>query len=112
MKKLLILGSTGSIGINTLNVVRQFPGKFKIEALTVNTKIDLLESQVDEFNPARVVVKDKILAEELRKRLIGKCEVLSGVDGFCTAAKESEYDILVGAMVGFAGLAPTIEAVK
>ena len=112
MKKLLILGSTGSIGINTLNVVRQFPEKFKIEALTVNTKIDLLESQVDEFNPARVVVKDKILAEELRKRLIGKCEVLSGVDGFCTAAKESEYDILVGAMVGFAGLAPTIEAVK
>lgn len=112
MKKLLILGSTGSIGINTLNVVRQFPEKFKIEALTVNTKIDLLESQVDEFKPARVVVKDERSADELRKRLNGKCEVLSGVDGFCTVAKESEYDILVGAMVGFAGLAPTIEAIK
>ena len=112
MKNILILGSTGSIGINTLNVVRQFPDKFKVEALTINTRIDLLESQINEFNPRLVVVKDKIAAAELRKRVGDKCKVLSGDDGLCEAAAQCEYDILVGAMVGFAGLAPTIEAIK
>ncbi len=112
MKNILILGSTGSIGINTLNVVRQFPDKFKVEALTVNTRIDLLESQINEFNPRLVVVKDNNAAAELRKRVGDKCKVLSGDDGLCEAAAQCEYDILVGAMVGFAGLAPTIEAIK
>jgi len=112
MKNILILGSTGSIGINTLNVVRQFPDKFKVEALTVNTRIDVLESQINEFNPLLVVVKDKNAAAELRKRVGDKCKVLSGDDGLCEAASQCEYDILVGAMVGFAGLAPTIEAIK
>ena len=112
MKNILILGSTGSIGVNTLNVVRQFPDKFKVEALTVNTRIDVLESQINEFNPLLVVVKDKNAAAELRKRVGDKCKVLSGDDGLCEAASQCEYDILVGAMVGFAGLAPTIEAIK
>jgi 1-deoxy-D-xylulose-5-phosphate reductoisomerase len=112
MKNILILGSTGSIGINTLNVVRQFPDKFKVEALTVNTRIDLLESQINEFNPRLVVVKEKKAAAELRKKVGDKCKVLSGDEGLCEAAAECEYDILVGAMVGFAGLAPTIEAIK
>lgn len=112
MKNILILGSTGSIGVNTLNVVRQFPGKFKIKALTVNTRIDLLEPQIDEFNPEVVVVKDEKAAVELRKRAGDKYRVLSGIDGLRSAAAELDYDILVGAMVGFAGLAPTIEAIK
>ncbi len=112
MKKILILGSTGSIGVNSLNVIRQHPEKFKIEALTVNTRIDLLESQIKEFKPRRVVVKDEKLAEELKKKIKGECEVLSGIDGLCKAAAECDYDILIGAMVGFAGLAPTIEAIK
>ena len=112
MKKIIILGSTGSIGVNSLNVIRQYPEKFKIEALTVNTRIDLLEPQINEFKPRFVVVKDQKLAGKLREKLGGKCEVLSGIDGLCKAAAECDYDILIGAMVGFAGLAPTIEAIK
>ncbi len=112
MKQVLILGSTGSIGVNTLNVIRNFPDKFKITALTVNTKIDLLEPQIEEFNPEAVVVKDKKAAAVLRKRIGGKCEVLSGSEGLLSAASDLDYDIFVGAMVGFSGLAPAIEAVK
>lgn len=112
MKKVLILGSTGSIGVNTLNVIRQFPERFSVAALTVNTRIDLLEPQIHEFNPPVVVVKDEKLAEELRKRLTIKCEVLSSINGLRSAAANLDYDILLGAMVGFAGLAPTLEAIK
>jgi 1-deoxy-D-xylulose-5-phosphate reductoisomerase len=112
MKKVLILGSTGSIGVNTLNVIRQFPDRFSVAALTVNTRIDLLEPQIHEFKPPVVVVKDEKLAEELRKRLKIKCDVLSGIEGLISAAANLNYDILLGAMVGFAGLAPTLEAIK
>jgi 1-deoxy-D-xylulose-5-phosphate reductoisomerase len=112
MKKILILGSTGSIGINTLNVIRKFPDKFKISALTVNKRIDLLEPQIEEFNPELVVVKNKNFARELKSKINGKCEVLNGKEGLLFAAANTEYDILIGAMVGFAGLAPTIEAIK
>lgn len=112
MKKILVLGSTGSIGINTLNVIRNFPDKFQVSALTVNTRIDLLEPQIYEFKPSVVVVKDEKLAAELRRRLTFKCEVLSGIEGLIYAAAELDYDILLGAMVGFAGLAPTLEAIK
>ena len=112
MKKVLILGSTGSIGINTLNVIRNFPSKFEITALTVNTRIDLLEPQIDEFNPKTVVVKDEKLGQELKRRISGKCEVLVGNEGLIEAASKLEYDIFVGAMVGFSGLAPTLEAIK
>jgi 1-deoxy-D-xylulose-5-phosphate reductoisomerase len=112
MKKILILGSTGSIGINTLNVIRKFPGKFKISALTVNKRIDLLEPQIEEFEPEYAVVQNKSLAKELKKKIKSKCEILSGKEGLLFAAANIEYDILIGAMVGFAGLAPTIEALK
>jgi 1-deoxy-D-xylulose-5-phosphate reductoisomerase len=112
MKKVLILGSTGSIGINTLNVIRNFPHKFTVAALTVNTKIDLLEKQICEFHPPIAVVKDKQLASELKNRINGNCEILSGIEGLIYAAANCDYDILLGAMVGFAGLAPTIEAIK
>ncbi len=119
MKKILILGSTGSIGVNALNVIRNFPDKFQVAALTVNKRIDLLEPQIEEFRPNIVVVKEEKAAEELRKKLKnlpagrqGKCEVLSGIDGLVSIAAKLDYDILIGAMVGFAGLKPTIEAIK
>lgn len=112
MKNILILGSTGSIGINALNVVRNFPEKFNISALSVNTRIDLLEPQIEEFNPAVVIVKDSKAAKKLKEKIKNKCEVLSGIDGLCFAAANCDYDILIGAMVGFAGMAPTVEAIK
>ncbi|MGE5797380.1 MAG: 1-deoxy-D-xylulose-5-phosphate reductoisomerase, partial [Ignavibacteria bacterium] len=111
-KKILILGSTGSIGRNTLDVIRNFPDKFKTAALSVNTRIDLLEPQIEEFKPSAVVVKDPLLAETLKKSIGSKCEVLSGIEGLISIAANMDYDIFVGAMVGFAGLAPTIEAIK
>ncbi|MDP3147962.1 MAG: 1-deoxy-D-xylulose-5-phosphate reductoisomerase [Ignavibacteria bacterium] len=112
MKKVAILGSTGSIGTNTIEVVRNFPEHFSIEALTVNTRIDLLEKQIDEFHPKVVAVKDEKLAVELKRRIGCKCEVLSGEKGLLSIAADYDYDIFVGAMVGFCGLAPTIEAIK
>jgi len=78
MKKVLILGSTGSIGINTLNVIRNFPHKFTVTALTVNTKIDLLEKQICEFHPPVAVVKDKTLASELKARVNGIAKSFQG----------------------------------
>ena len=112
MKKTLILGSTGSIGINTLDVIRKHPDKFSVSALTINTRIDLLIPQIQEFNPELVVVVNEIAAEKLRNSGIVNCRILSGVEGLIYAASNCNYDILLGAMVGFAGLLPTIEAVK
>ena len=112
MKKVLVLGSTGSIGVNTLDVIKKHSDKFSVSALTINTRIDLLKPQIHEFNPEFVVVTNESAAEKLRKDKGVKCKVLSGVEGLVYAAANSEYDILLGAMVGFAGLLPTIEAVK
>jgi len=112
MKKVAILGSTGSIGINTVEVIRNFPGHFSVEALTVNTRIDLLEQQINEFHPKVVAVKDERLAAELKRKIGSKCEVLAGEKGLLSIASDYDYDIFVGAMVGFSGLAPTLEAIK
>jgi 1-deoxy-D-xylulose-5-phosphate reductoisomerase len=112
MKKILILGSTGSIGVNTLNVIRKFPGNFKVSGLTVNKRIDLLENQIEEFNPELVVIQDEALAKELKEKIKKKCNILWGKESLSYAAANLDYDILIGAVVGFAGLAPTIEAIK
>ena len=112
MKKVLILGSTGSIGVNTLNVIRNFPDRFKIAALTVNSNTELLIEQVNEFKPELVVVTDETVTKELKKHIPAGCTLLRGAEGLIKAASETDYDILVGAMVGFAGLPPTIEAIK
>ncbi|MEO8232416.1 MAG: 1-deoxy-D-xylulose-5-phosphate reductoisomerase [Ignavibacteriota bacterium] len=112
MKKILILGSSGSIGINALNVVRSFPDKFRVVGLSVNSRIDLLEQQIKEFNPEFVVVTDESKAKELKSNIGNLCEVFSGNDGLLKVASEKDYDVLLGAIVGFAGLAPTLEAIK
>jgi 1-deoxy-D-xylulose-5-phosphate reductoisomerase len=112
MKKVLILGSTGSIGVNSLNVIREHPERFVVSGLTTNSNIDLLESQIKEFKPEVVAVKDISKAEELSRRINGEVEILSGDEGILSIAKHSDYDIIVGAMVGFSGLLPTIEAIK
>lgn len=112
MKKVFISGSTGSIGINSLNVIRNLKEDFKVAVLAVNKRIDLLEPQIKEFNPEVVIVKEEVPAKELKKILNNKPEVLSGTEGLCYAAANYDYDIFIGAMVGSAGLAPTIEAVK
>ncbi|MGE5431611.1 MAG: 1-deoxy-D-xylulose-5-phosphate reductoisomerase, partial [Syntrophomonadaceae bacterium] len=94
-------------------MVRAYPDRFKVEGLTVNTNIDLLEQQIKEFHPSVAVVKDNQAARELRKRITSKeCEILSGDEGLLDATRQGNFDILVSALVGFAGLAPTIEGIK
>jgi 1-deoxy-D-xylulose-5-phosphate reductoisomerase len=113
MKRILLLGSTGSIGVNTLEIVRTYPEKFKIAGLTVNKNIEELEKQIKEFNPKYVVVTDQLKAAELKKKIGSRCEVLSGEGSLAEITKRGdEYDILLSAIVGFAGLEPTIEAIK
>ncbi|GAB4296139.1 MAG: 1-deoxy-D-xylulose-5-phosphate reductoisomerase [Ignavibacteriaceae bacterium] len=112
MKKIIILGSTGSIGVNALNVIRNFPEKFRIIGVGANENIDLLKQQAEEFNIPYVIVKDGKKAGELKKISGTKFEILSGEKGLIEAAEKLDYDILIGAMVGFAGLAPTLEAIK
>jgi len=112
MKKILILGSTGSIGKNALEIIRNFKDEFTVAGLTVNDNIDLLEEQINEFNPSSVVVKNREKARELKKRTGSKCRIIEGEEGLLEITKEEDYDILLSAIVGFAGLKPTIEAIK
>ena len=112
MKRILLLGSTGSIGVNTSQIIRTFPEEMEIVGLSVNTNIDLLEKQIDEFKPKAVVVRNPVKALELKNKIGSKCEVLSGEEGLIEIASRDNYDILVTALVGFVGLAPTIEAIK
>jgi 1-deoxy-D-xylulose-5-phosphate reductoisomerase len=112
MKKLLILGSTGSIGVNTLTVVKEFHEEFEITGLTANKSIELLSRQIAEFNPKTVVVCNAVKAAELRQLVGGTVEVLAGDEGLIEITQRGDYDIFVSSLVGFAGLAPTIEAIK
>ncbi len=112
MKRILILGSTGSIGVNALTVVREFRDEFEITGLTANGNIELLREQMKEFAPPTVVVKDAKRGAELKNLVNGTAEVLTGEEGLVEITKRGNYDILISSLVGFAGLAPTIEAIK
>lgn len=107
-----ILGSTGSIGSQTLDVIRnlnQNGYKIKVKALSANKNISLLRKQIDEFNPELVCVCDETFADELQKSLTD-IEILKGQDGLIRIARE-KVSILVNAIVGFSGLKPTLEAI-
>jgi len=112
MKKICLLGATGSIGENALDVIRKHPDKFKVAALTVNTNIKRLKELIAEFSPEVVAVKDETAAIKLASMGIKNTEILSGAEGLKKLTASLDYDILLSALVGFAGLAPTIEAVK
>ena len=114
MKNLSILGSTGSIGTNALEVVAGFPERFRVQALTAKSNIDLLVEQVKRFQPAMAVVYDEKGAEELKMRLPADMDVSVryGADGYVAAATHEASDLVVAAMVGAAGLLPTVEAIR
>lgn len=111
-RKVFILGSTGSIGVNALNVINNLRDQFRVTALTVNSNISLLIEQIEKFKPEIVAVKDENAAAQLKSRLPDGCRLLTGEKGLIEASTEADYDIFIGAMVGFAGLGPTIEAIK
>jgi 1-deoxy-D-xylulose-5-phosphate reductoisomerase len=112
MKKVVIMGSSGSIGKSTLDVIQRNPDLFSVEALAVNTGIQTLEEQIARFHPKVVAVRNEAAARLLAHKLRGSVTVLVGNEGLLQLAAECDYDIFVGAMVGFAGLPPTIEAIK
>jgi len=111
-KNLAILGSTGSIGKNTLSVVRNLPDLLSVKYLSTNKNIDVLKSQIEEFKPKGVVVTDSQKANELRKSIRGSTEVIEGEEGLIEITAREDIDIVVNALVGFVGLKPTIEAIK
>ncbi len=112
VKRLSILGSTGSIGTQTLDVARNHPELFQVVALAANTSDEILERQMEEFHPALAILVDEKAAARLRERYRGKTEILSGADGLRVAATFGEADTVVTSMVGFAGLAPTLAALE
>ena len=113
MKKLTILGSTGSIGVSTLDIVAAHPDKFQVVALTAGGNLELLKKQIEEFSPQLVAVLNEELAQKLQKMLSGKGpEILHGVEGMIAAATAADVDMVVAAIVGAAGLVPTAAAIK
>ncbi len=113
MKQIAILGSTGSIGTQTLDVVRQHPDAFSIYALTAHRNIDLLIQQALEFNPAVVCIADERLYQPLRDALSDlPIRVMAGERAIAEMVTMPAIDVVVAAMVGYAGLRPTIEAIK
>jgi 1-deoxy-D-xylulose-5-phosphate reductoisomerase len=116
MKKLAILGSTGSIGQNTLRVVEAFPDRFEIHSMTCGDNLELFARQVARFRPKLAVVKEDKNREVLRRRLRSSGtlvpELLSGCAGMVAAASGSEVDIVVSATVGVAGLPATYQATR
>jgi 1-deoxy-D-xylulose-5-phosphate reductoisomerase len=111
MKKVSILGSTGSIGRSTLEVIRKYPNRFEVVALSTGRNIELLLEQIREFRPKIVAVSDHERAETLRTH-ISDVEVLSGVDGLLSVASFQEADFVVSAISGSAGLLPTLQAIR
>jgi 1-deoxy-D-xylulose-5-phosphate reductoisomerase len=114
MKSLTILGSTGSIVRITLNIAARFPEEYTIKALTAKSNLDLLAEQIRKFQPDVAVVYDGSLANELKAGLPRNLdvEILHGSDGYCQAARLPGTDMVVGAMVGAAGLEPTLAAIE
>lgn len=114
MKHLSIFGSTGSIGTNTLNIVEMFPERFAIKALAAKTNATLLAEQIERFSPEIAVVFDEKVALELKNTLPynTSTEILCGEDGYRAAAEHPDVDMVVTAMVGAAGLMPTLAAIE
>lgn len=113
MKRVTILGATGSIGTQTLDVVSQNPDDFEVVALTASESVEKMAELIQRFCPFYAVMKNEEKAEELRKMLPNhSCEVLYGMDGFVTVSTLPNVDVVVAAMVGMIGLRPVMEAIR
>ena len=113
MKRLSILGSTGSIGVNTLHIVNQFPERFKVVSLSAGLNTQLLKQQILQFKPKVVSVLNKELSEALRRELPDvSVEIVYGIEGLIQVATHPEVDQVVSAIVGAVGLIPTLSAIK
>ena len=112
MKNISLLGSTGSIGKQTLEVAAANPDKMKIRVLAAHTSDTILEEQIRAVEPDFAVLTDKEAAARLKARYNGKTEILAGEEGLLAAATYSEVDTVLASMVGYAGLRPTMAAIN
>ena len=111
-KRIAILGSTGSIGTQTLDVVRQHPDRFQVEVITAGSNADLLAEQANEFSVPHAVICDVTKYDAVKDALIGNAtEVHAGIDAACDLVTGRNVDIVVASMVGFSGLRPTLAAI-
>ena len=112
-RQIAILGSTGSIGTQTLQVVEEHPECFEVYAITANTRVEELIAQARKFKPEAVVIADETKYETLKEALADQpVKVYAGYESICQIVQAEPIDIVVTAMVGFSGLRPTIEAIK
>ena len=112
MKNISVLGSTGSIGRQALEVAAANPDKIKIRVLAAHKSVNSILKQIEYFQPDFAVLADKEAAEELQGLYRGKTEILSGQEGLLACATYEKADMVLGAMVGYAGLRPTLAAIK
>lgn len=112
MKKIAVLGSTGSIGTQTLDVVRNHADILKIEVLAANASDELLEKQINEFKPSIAVLCDKNASEKLKARYSGETKLLFGEEGLIEGVTSDKIDTVVTSLMGFAGLRPTMAAIN
>src|SRR5262249_43955252 len=112
LRTLTVLGSTGSIGTNTLDVVRQNPDRFQVFALAAGRNIELLAKQINEFRPKVAVVEASALIPPLRALTVGSTEFLAGPEALLQIAKAAEADTVMSSIVGVAGLPATYEAIR
>jgi 1-deoxy-D-xylulose-5-phosphate reductoisomerase len=113
VRSIALLGSTGSVGVNTLDLVRRFPDRFRIVGMVAGENLKLLTAQIKEFSPRIVAIKNEKDVPRLR-RLLGKqtLEICWGVNGATAVSTANEVDVVLAAIVGGAGLVPTLEAVR
>lgn len=113
MKKITILGATGSIGTQTLDVVRHNPQDFEVVALTASENVKKMAELIREFSPAWVVMKNEEKANELKEMFSSPdCQILYGMEGFIRVSTLPEVQVVVAAMVGMIGLRPVMEAIR
>ena len=110
MKNIAILGSTGSIGTQTLDIVERFPDRFNVISLVAHRNIQRLRDQINKFQPEFVVVSDERNAEILSKEV--DIEVFAGEENIVRAATDDRVDMVINSLVGKSGLLPTLEAIK
>jgi 1-deoxy-D-xylulose-5-phosphate reductoisomerase len=111
-KHIAILGSTGSIGRNSLEVIARFPDLLKVTYLTAHRNIELLREQIRHFQPRGVAVLEERNADALRKTIGNTTEILVGEEGLIDIVRRQDVDLVVSSLVGFAGLKPTLAAIE
>ena len=112
MKQIAILGSTGSIGTQALDVIRLHSDLFHAQVLAARRSVDKLLEQAMEFKPAYVVITDEQAAEEFKRKYTGSAKILTGEQALCTAAGLPDVNLVLVSVVGVAGLAPTLAAIE